>query len=154
MSSVRRVLLTIALGAALGAGPAIAGPAMAKHNSNDKNNSTKLSAFLSDRGMNNGDEDGWGAVNLTVKKNGVVCYTYFITRVADAENLAVYRNGQKRFTLANQGSVGQGCRKVGWQTAWGLRNWPSNYYVQVDGDDGSIRGRLFRNGGGGGNGNW
>ena len=152
MSSVRRVLLTIALGAALGAGPAIAAPAMAQHNSNNNNNSTQRGALLTDNGVPNGDEDGWGVVSLRVRPNGVVCYSYFIRRVEDPENLAVYRAGNKKFTLANHGSVGQGCRYVGWATAQGLRNWPSQYYVKVDGDDGSIRGRLHYSGGG--NHNW
>jgi hypothetical protein len=147
MSSVRRVLLTIAVGAALGAGPAIAAPAMAQHNDNNNNRSTQLGAILTDNGVPNGDEDGWGVVNLRVRSNGVVCYSYFIRRVEDAENLAVYRNGDKKFTLANHGSVGQGCRYVGWGLAQALKNWPMQYYVKVDGDDGSIRGRLFRSGG-------
>jgi hypothetical protein len=152
MSSVRRVLLTIALGAALGAGPAIAAPAMAKHNNNgNNNNSTRLAAILTDRGLNNGDDDGFGAVNLTVRSNGRVCYTYFIQRVENAHDLAIYR-GNNKITLANFGSIGQGCRKVSWQTAWALRNWPSQFTVRVEGSDGPIRGRVFRNGGG--NNNW
>jgi hypothetical protein len=153
MSSVRRVLLTIAVGAALGAGPAVATPAMANHN-NHNNRTTQLGAILTDNGVVNGDEDGWGVVNLRVRSNGVVCYSYFIRRVEDPENLAVYRGGDKKFTLANHGGIGQGCRYVGWATAQGLRNWPSQYYVKVDGDDGSIRGRLHYSGGGGGNHDW
>jgi len=121
---------------------------MAKPNHNGHNNSTKLAAILTDRGIDNGDEDGWGAVNLSVRSNGWVCYTYFIQNVQGAHDLAVYRDGSKKFTLADSGSIGQGCRKVNWKTAWALKKWPNQYLVQVDGTDGPIRGRLFRNGGG------
>jgi hypothetical protein len=148
MSSVRRVLLTIALGAALGAGPAIAAPAMAQPNNNGNNNSTKLAALLTDRGLQGGDEDGWGAVNLSVRSNGRVCFTYFIQRVDNAHNLTLYRNGGNGGVELADGSIGQGCRKVSWKTAWALRKWPSQFYVQVEGNNGPIRGRLFRNGGG------
>ena len=160
MSSVRRVLLTIALGAALGAGPAIAAPAMAKPN-HGNNNSAKLAAFLNDNGVvgQAADSDGWGGVTLRVRSNGWVCYTYFIQGVAGAHDLAIYRGGwgdpnvndDRRLTLASTGTVGQGCKKVSWKLAWALKRWPSQYNVQVDGTDGAIRGQLH---GGGGNNNW
>jgi hypothetical protein len=163
MSSVRRVLLTIALGAALGAGPAIAGPAMAKHNSNnDKNRSVQLSALLGDNQVvgEPADSDGWGAVNLRVRSNGWVCYTYYVSKVENANNLAVYFGGRgnanadndKRLTLAGGGTIGQGCKKVSKFFARNLSRWPSLYNVQVDGSNGAIRGQLHR--GGGNNNNW
>jgi hypothetical protein len=154
--SVRRVLLTIAVGAALGAGPAIAAPAMAQPNNN--NQSVQLQTLMTRYGVvgEPADQDGWGAVNLRVRPNGWVCYTYFIRNVENPQNVAIYAGGwgdpnadaDKRLTLGS-GSVGQGCKKVMWFTARGLSRWSSQYNVQVDGTNGAIRGQLHRN-----NNNW
>lgn len=166
MSSVRRVLLTIAVGAALGAAPAIAAPAiaapaMAEHN-NDNNRSAQLSALLGDNGVvapQAADSDGWGAVSLRVRSNGSVCYNYYISRVDNPKTTAVYLGGwgnanvdaDKRLTLGG-GSIGQGCKKINKFTARAMIRWPNLYNVQTTGATGAIRGQLQR--GGNNNGGW
>src|SRR5690349_25141464 len=94
MSSVRRVLLTFALGTALGAGPAIAAPAMARPwDDRDNDRSSRLETVLTGRGVVGEDRDvnGWGTVNLRVRPNrGQVCFTYFVRGVEDPENINVY----------------------------------------------------------------
>jgi hypothetical protein len=156
MSSVRRVLLTIALGAALGAGPAIAAPAMAKPHNNDNNRSAQLSALLTDGGVvapQAGDPDGWGAVNLRVRSNGWVCYTYYIRRVDNPKITEVYLGGwgnanapeDKRLTLGS-GGIGQGCKKINKFVARAMIRWPSLYNVQTTGATVAIRGQLHATG--------
>lgn len=156
MFSVRRVLLTFALGTALGAGPAIAAPAMASpwDNDHDRDRATSLSAWLTGRGVVGDDRDrnGLGMVNLRIRPNsGEVCHTYWVRGVDDPIRIFVYAGGRRDYNdrdrdvvlgLANAGSSGTGCRKVNPRLAWGMARWPNRYNVQVDGDDGSIRGQL------------
>jgi hypothetical protein len=157
MFSVRRVLLTIALGTAIGAGPAVAAPAMANHNHN--NNARNFAALMTGNGVVNddADADGWGAVNIRVRPNGQVCYTVYVRRVADAENAKIYvgRRGQELgsfvASLNTNGNWGSGCTWVGKFVAWKIMDRPTRFAVQVEGDDGAIRGQLMRSGG---NGNW
>jgi hypothetical protein len=159
MSSVRRVLLTIAVGAALGA-TTIAAPAVAKPN---QNRTAQLSALLGDSGVvapQAADQDGWGAVSLRVRSNGQVCYSYYISGVANPKTTAVYLGGwgnanaaeDKRLTLGG-GSIGQGCKKINKFVARNMMRWPNLYNVQTTtAAPGSvaIRGQLH----GGNNNNW
>jgi hypothetical protein len=157
MSSVRRVLLTIAVGAALGA-TTIAAPAMAKPN---QNRTAQLSALLGDSGVvapQAADQDGWGAVSLRVRSNGQVCYSYYISRVANPKTTAIYLGGwgnanvdaDKRLTLGG-GSIGQGCKKINKFVARNMMRWPNLYNVQTtSATSGAIRGQLH----GGNNNNW
>jgi hypothetical protein len=81
MSSVRRILLTVALGAVLGAGPAIAGPAQADHGSR---RSRDLAALLtgSQEVPGPGDTNAWGAANIRIwPSSGRLCYTLFVRNV-------------------------------------------------------------------------
>jgi hypothetical protein len=156
MSSVRRVLLTFALGTALGAGPAIAAPAMARPWDDDdrgRDRSTSLAAVLSGRGVVGEDRDtnGWGTVSLEVRPNrGQVCYTYFVRGVEDPENINLYvgRRGEPNsdddieVELRESGSWGSGCRWVDRRVAWSMVRSPGRYNVQVDGENGAIRGQL------------
>jgi hypothetical protein len=158
MFSVRRVLLTFALGTALGAGPAIAAPAMAKpwHDDHDRDRSTTLSALMTGRGVVDDDPDvnGWGTVNLKVRPRiGQVCYTYFVRGVEEPENINVYVGGwgnpndedDIEVGLRESGSYGAGCKRINPRVAWAMVRSPGRYNVQVDGEDGAIRGQLRSN---------
>lgn len=158
MFSVRRVLLTFALGTALGAGPAIAAPAMAapwdNGNDRDRGRTANLSAWLNGRGVVGDDRDrnGVGVVNLRIRPNsGQVCWTYWVRGVEDPIRIFVYAGGRRDRNdrdkdvvvgLANAGSSGTGCRSIRPRAAWAMVNRPSRYNVMVDGDNGSIRGQL------------
>lgn len=159
MSSVRRVLLTFALGTALGAGPAVAAPAMAKpwDNDNDRGRTVTLSTVLTGRGVvgEDRDQNGFGVVNLRIRPNsGQVCWTFWVRGVEDPERIFVYFGGRRdpndrdrdvAVGLANSGSYGTGCRQINPRAAWAMVRWPSRYNVQVDGEDGAIRGQLRSN---------
>jgi hypothetical protein len=157
MSSVRRILLTIALGTAIGAGPAVAAPAMADHRHNDNNNSRSadLAALLTGRGVVNepADSDGWGAANVRVRSNGRVCWTYWVRNVANPDNINIYIGrrgnpnspGDVEVELDDSGSIGQGCTRVDRDLARLMIRRPHWFNVQVDGDNGAIRGQLFEN---------
>lgn len=156
MSTVRRVLLTFALGTALGAGPTVAAPAMAEpwDNGHDWDRTASLSAMLTGRGVvgDDRDQNGVGFVNLRVKPDsGQVCWTFWVRRVEDPERIFVYTGGRRDYNdrdrdvvvgLANSGSSGSGCRQVSPRLTWAMVRWPSRYNVQVDGEDGAIRGQL------------
>ena len=158
MFSVRRVLLTCALGTALGAGPAVAAPAMADpwDNNRDRGRAVNLSAMLSARGVVDEDRDlnGWGTVQLRVRPGmGQVCFTYWVRGVEDPENINVYAGGRYdrnrdddvRIELRDSGSYGTGCRQISPRLAWALAERPGRYNAQVDGEDGAIRGQLHSN---------
>lgn len=158
MKSVRRVLFTFALGAALGAGPVIAAPAMAKpfDDGHDRDREVSLSAVLSGRGVVDEDRDsnGWGVANLRIRPNtGQVCFTYWVRNVDDPENIYVYYGGRRdenraqdvEVELRENGSGGTGCRTISPKVAWAMVRQPGRYNVQVDGDDGAIRGQLHGN---------
>ena len=161
MFSVRRVLLTFALGTALGAGPAIAAPAMAapwdNGNDRDRGRTAHLSAMLSGRGVvgDARDRNGVGMVNLQVRpSSGQICWTYWTRGVEDPIRIFVYVGGRHdrndrdkdvAVGLANSGSFGKGCRQISPRVAWAMVNWPSRYNVMVDGDNGAIRGQLRSN---------
>ena len=164
MSSVRRVLLTIALGTAIGAGPAVAAPAMAEpwHNNNN-DRSVELAALMTGRGVvgEQADSNGWGAVNVRVRSNGRICWSYWIRNVEDPENINIYigRRGNPNSAndveveLDDDGSIGRGCTRISRNVARQLMWRPSSFNVQADGDDGAIRGQLRYNGNNN-NGNW
>jgi hypothetical protein len=158
MFSVRRVLLTFALGTALGAGPAIAAPAMAHpwddDHDNDWGRQVHLTASLSGRGVvgEARDRNGAGEVDLKIRPStGEVCYDFWVRRVEDPMRIFVYVGGRNdpndrdddvEVGLANYGSHAEGCRKISPRVARAIANWPSRYNVQVDGDNGAIRGQL------------
>ncbi|WP_204000792.1 CHRD domain-containing protein [Virgisporangium aurantiacum] len=119
----------------------------------DHDRSTSLAAVLSGRGVVDEDRDtnGWGTVSLQVRPDrGQVCFTYFVRGVEDPENINVYvgRRGDPNSDadivaeLRDSGSWGSGCRQVGPRTAWAMVRSPGRYNVQVDGEDGAIRGQL------------
>jgi hypothetical protein len=155
MSSVRRVLLTIALGTAIGAGPAVAAPAMAEPWHNNNNRSANLAALLTGRGVvdEDADSNGWGAVNVRVQSSGRLCWSYWVRNVEDPVNINMYIGrrgnpndpGDVEVELDDDGSFGRGCTRIGRNLARQLMWEPNRYNVQVDGDDGAIRGQLFRN---------
>jgi hypothetical protein len=157
MFSVRRVRLTCALGSALGAGPAIAAPAMAQPFDNghdrDRDRSASLSAMLTPRGVvgEDRDQNGWGTVNLRIRPmTGQICFTYAVRNVDDPENIYVYFGGPRDYNrdrdveieLRDSGSYGSGCRHISPRVAFAMVREPGRYNVQVDGDDGAIRGQL------------
>ena len=148
--------MTIALGAVIGAGPAVAAPAMAEpwHNNNN-NRSADLGALMTRRGVVNepADSDGWGAVNLRVRSNGRVCWTYWVRNVANPNDINIYigRRGEPNSAgdveveIDDSGSIGQGCTRISRNLARRMMWRPSAFNVQVDGTDGAIRGQLFHN---------
>lgn len=159
MSSVRRVLLTFALGTALGAGPAIAAPAMARpwgDDDHDRGRQASLAAVLTGRGVVDEprDTNGWGTLSLKIRpSSGQVCYTYFVRGVEDPEDIYVYVGDRRRknadrgiaIRLSESGSYGTGCKMIRPSLAREIVRWPSDHNVQVDGDNGAIRGQLVRN---------
>jgi hypothetical protein len=153
MSSVRRVFLTIALGAALGAGPAIAAPAMAQPNNN---RSVQLTAFLTDNGVvgEPADPDGWGAATIEVSSRGRLCYNVFTRNLGPGIDADIFRSprgdangpGDHRVNLDMFGRLGSGCEWIGRELAWRIISNPRWYNVQVDSNTGAIRGQLRRSG--------
>jgi hypothetical protein len=159
MSSVRRVLLTIALGTAIGAGPAIAAPATAKPNDNKNwnNNSRELAAVLrGSQASGMGDPDGWGLANVRVRSNGQVCYQLLAGRLSGTYDANIYYNergddndaSDVRVELRTPSSGwAQGCKWVKPLVARNMMKNPSDYNVEIFADSGAVRGQLFRNGG-------
>jgi hypothetical protein len=157
MSSVRRVLLTIAVGAALGA-TTIAAPAMAKPN---QNRTAQLTAFLTDNSVvgEPADADGWGAATVEVSSRGRLCYSVYTRNLGNDVDADIYRSrrgeanemSDHRVDLDLFGRWGSGCEWIGRELAWRIMNNPSSYNVQVDSSTGAVRGQLRRSGG---NNNW
>jgi hypothetical protein len=153
MSSVRRVLLTIAVGAALGAGPAIATPAMAKPN---QHRTAQLTAFLTGNAVvgEPEDADAWGAATIEVSSRGRLCYSVFTRNLGNDVDADIYRSrrgnaneaGDQRVDLDLFGRIGSGCEWIGRELAWRIMSNPSRYNVQVDSSTGAIRGQLRRSG--------
>jgi CHRD domain-containing protein len=154
MSAVRRVLLTVALGAAVGAGPAITSPAMAHSGTGYQS----LSAFLtgSQEVPDPGDADGWGVANVRVwPSTGKLCYTLFVRRVS--EPAAAHIHAGKRGTSgdvkvelnAPVHGWSVGCETIDPALAAKIAAKPQRYYVNVHSmafSNGAVRGQLFKRG--------
>jgi hypothetical protein len=148
-----RILMTIALGAAVGAGPAIASPASAA-----PGGAVNLSALLSGAKENPAaDPDGWGAANVRVWPwSGKICYTLFVRQIATPTAAHIHAgkagvNGDVKVEL-NAPTMGwsTGCEWIGKSLAWKLAVKPSRYYVNVHNaayPNGAIRGQLWSAGG-------
>jgi hypothetical protein len=154
MSSVRRVLLTIAVGAALGAGPAIAAPAMAA-----PMKYRDLTAFLNGSRVvvqpgTTADADAWGAATVRVYAKGRVCYSVYTSKLGTGIDAKIYRGGNGdgnddadvRATLDMFGSVGSGCEWIPKIVARQMMKTPGWYNLQVNSNTGSIRGQLRKSG--------
>jgi hypothetical protein len=151
MSSVRRVLLTLALGAALGAGPAIAAPAMAA-----PMKYRDFSALLSGSRVvapTTADGDAWGAATVRVSSRGRLCYSIYTRNLGDSVNAKIYfarrgeanELGDARVDLDLFGRWGSGCERIGRDLAWRIMKFSSWYNVQANSNTGSIRGQLRSN---------
>lgn len=149
MSSVRRVVLTIALGVAVGAGPALANPALAAPSHRDL--ATLMTGSQEVPGP--GDPDGWGAANVRIwPRSGRVCYTMYVRGVADvtAAHIHAGRRGAagevKVMLEAPTMGWARGCEEIAPELARQIVRRPSRYYVNVHSKSfaaGAVRGQLF-----------
>jgi hypothetical protein len=137
MNSVRRIVTSVALGVALGAG-AIASPAMASPHwggNNNNDDSTRFSAVL--RG------DGWGAFNAELDEDGRFCYTLFV-RNTDADEAEIDL-GNRTISLNDvRRGRSTGCKWLSDRTAWQLTRSRMGAEVRVEGDGDELEGRLRR----------
>jgi hypothetical protein len=153
MSSVRRVLLTIAVGAAVGAGPAIAAPAMATHNRHRDFAAILNGSRVVVQPGTTADADAWGAANVRVFSRGRLCYSLYTRNLGTGIDAKIFESPRgdanaavdARVTLDTVGRWGSGCEWIGKELAWKIMKNPSGYNVQVNSSTGAIRGQLFRN---------
>ena len=151
--SVRRSLLTLAVGAVLGAGPVLASPAPAAP---PNHGSRTLAAVLTGRQEvpGPGDANGWGAANVRVWPwSGRVCYTLFAQRVDGTVNGAHLHVGPAGQSGGVEAPLeppvlgwSRGCTVITTNVARQLARWPGRYYVNVHSTafpNGAIRGQLF-----------
>jgi hypothetical protein len=144
-------VLSIALGVAVGAGPAVATPAVAAPAHRD------LAALLTGAREvpGPGDPDGWGAANVRIwPKSGRICYTLFVRRLAPAITAAHIHAGKRGeagpVVVPLEAPVpgwARDCDTIDPDLAKQIARRPWRYYVNVHNDGfpaGAVRGQLFR----------
>jgi hypothetical protein len=151
--SVRRSLLTAALGALLGAGPALAAPAPAAAPPN--HNYRQLRAVLDGRQEvpGPGDRGGWGTATVQVwADSGRVCYSVSVRRLRGRVTEAHIHFGRRGYAGGVEAELdppvrgySDGCTRITSNVASQLVRWPGRYYVNVHTTrypDGAVRGQL------------
>ncbi len=152
MSVVRRAVVCIAVGAAVGAGPALAGPASADTGTPHHRD---LRALLTgaQEVPGPGDSDAWGAANVRVwPERGTLCYTLFVRRVNGVVNGAHIHAGTRgetgKVVVSLKAPVrgwSAGCTTLAKADAAAIATAPRRFYVNVHSDvfaGGAVRGQL------------
>jgi hypothetical protein len=145
--------LSIALGVVVGAGPALANPALAAPSHRD------LSAWMTGRQEvpAAGDPDGWGATNVRIwPRSGRICYTLFVRRIASAITAAHIHEGRRGIAgpvvvplETPTSGWARDCAEIDRDLARRIARHPSRFYVNVHNEGfpaGAVRGQLFRQG--------